>query len=128
MAPLFASISAGISALWGPLHGGANQKVIEMLMTIAGGERTAREFMDLAKDKHSGVRLMGFGHRVYKNYDPRAKVLMKNCHEVLDALGIKHEPLLEIALLAGTEFAVNEHELGAGLGREHGKLLRLTRA
>ena len=94
---LFASVSAGISALWGPLHGGANQKVIEMLISIHEGERTARQFMDLAKDRDSGVRLMGFGHRVYKNYDPRARILKGACHELLAKVGTKN-PLLEIAL------------------------------
>ncbi|MBK8098131.1 MAG: citrate synthase [Planctomycetes bacterium] len=96
-ANLFASVSAGISALWGPLHGGANQAVIEMLMSIRDGKRTAREFMELAKKKDSGVRLMGFGHRVYKNYDPRAVILKKACYDVLGQLGRK-DPLLDIAL------------------------------
>ncbi len=96
-ANLFASVSAGISALWGPLHGGANQAVIEMLMSIRDGKRTAREFMDLAKKKDSGVRLMGFGHRVYKNYDPRALILKAACYDVLGQLG-KKDPLLDIAL------------------------------
>ena len=96
-ANLFASVSAGISALWGPLHGGANQEVIEMLMSIRDGERTAREFMDLAKTKGSGVRLMGFGHRVYKNYDPRALILKQAYYDVLGQLGAK-DPLLDIAL------------------------------
>ena len=96
-ANLFASVSAGISALWGPLHGGANQKVIEMLIAIHEGGKTARQFMDMAKDKSSGVRLMGFGHRVYKNYDPRAKILKKACHDVLARLG-SSTPLLDIAL------------------------------
>jgi citrate synthase len=96
-ANLFASVSAGISALWGPLHGGANQAVIEMLLSIRDGKRTAREFMELAKKKDSGVRLMGFGHRVYKNYDPRALILKKACYDVLGQLG-KKDPLLDIAL------------------------------
>ncbi|HEX5050187.1 MAG TPA: citrate synthase [Planctomycetota bacterium] len=96
-ANLFASVSAGISALWGPLHGGANQAVIEMLISIRDGERTAREFMELAKKKDSGVRLMGFGHRVYKNYDPRALILKRACYDVLGQLGRK-DPLLDIAL------------------------------
>ncbi|MEZ6036681.1 MAG: citrate synthase [Planctomycetota bacterium] len=96
-ANLFASVSAGISALWGPLHGGANEAVIDMLMAIRDGERTAREFMDLAKKKDSGVRLMGFGHRVYKNYDPRALILKQACYDVLGQLG-KKDPLLDIAL------------------------------
>ncbi|MBZ0153550.1 MAG: citrate synthase [Planctomycetes bacterium] len=96
-ANLFASVSAGISALWGPLHGGANQAVIEMLMSIRDGKRTAREFMELAKKKDSGVRLMGFGHRVYKNYDPRALILKQACYDVLGQLG-KKDPLLDIAI------------------------------
>ncbi len=96
-AKLFASVSAGISALWGPLHGGANQKVIEMLMSIRDGEHSAREFMDRAKDKSGGVRLMGFGHRVYKNYDPRAKILKTASDDVLTRTGSDH-PLLDIAL------------------------------
>ncbi len=95
-ANLFASVSAGISALWGPLHGGANQEVIEMLISIRDGARSAKQFMELAKKKDSGVRLMGFGHRVYKNYDPRALILKQACHEVLGQLGRK-DPLLEIA-------------------------------
>jgi len=94
---LFASVSAGIMALWGPLHGGANQKVIEMLISIHEGERSAKEFMERAKDRESGTRLMGFGHRVYKNYDPRARILKKACHDLLDRVGT-NSPLLEIAL------------------------------
>ncbi len=93
---LFASVSAGISALWGPLHGGANQKVIEMLISIRKGQTTAKKFMELAKSKDSGVRLMGFGHRVYKNYDPRARILKKACDEVLARTGAN--PLLDIAM------------------------------
>jgi len=96
-ANMFASVSAGISALWGPLHGGANQKVIEMLMMIRNGDRTAKEFMALAKNRDSGIRLMGFGHRVYKNYDPRARILKKACDDLLATTG-KNNPLLEIAL------------------------------
>ncbi|MFN3240807.1 MAG: citrate synthase [Planctomycetota bacterium] len=96
-ANLFASVSAGISALWGPLHGGANEAVINMLESIRDGERSAAEFMDLAKQKDSGVRLMGFGHRVYKNYDPRALILKQACYDVLGQLGQK-DPLLDIAL------------------------------
>ncbi len=96
-ANMFASVSAGISALWGALHGGANQKVIEMLIKIRDGERSAKHYMELAKDKNSGIRLMGFGHRVYKNYDPRARILKKSCDEVLRRLGTKN-PLLEIAM------------------------------
>ena len=96
-ANLFASVSAGISALWGPLHGGANQAVIEMLISIHDGHRSARDFMELSKDKNSKVRLMGFGHRVYKNYDPRARILKQACYDVLARTGTSN-PLLEIAL------------------------------
>jgi citrate synthase len=93
----FASVAAGISSLWGPAHGGANEAVLNMLKEI-GSVDNIRPFIKQVKDQNDDTRLMGFGHRVYKNYDPRAKVLMKNCHEVLDQLGIKHEPLLEIAV------------------------------
>jgi citrate synthase len=95
-ANLFASISAGISALSGPLHGGANQKVIEMLEMIRRDGSNYQKYMDMAKDKDSGFRLMGFGHRVYKNYDPRAKLLKKSADQVLDQLGVD-DPLLDIA-------------------------------
>ncbi len=96
-ANIFAAISAGISALWGPLHGGANQKVIEMLDAIANQGQTAEQFVAAAKDKNSGVRLMGFGHRVYKSFDPRAKVLKQACDRVIRALGISSRQL-EIAM------------------------------
>lgn len=96
-ANLFASISAGIGALWGPLHGGANQKVIEMLEEIDAGGGSVEDFIAQAKAKDSTSRLMGFGHRVYKNYDPRAKIIKKACDDVLDKLGV-HSKLLEIAL------------------------------
>ena len=95
-ADLFATISAGISALWGPRHGGANQAVIEMLEKINKDGGDYRKYVDMAKDKTSDFRLMGFGHRVYKNYDPRAKVLKKAATSVLDQLKI-NDPLLEIA-------------------------------
>lgn len=95
-ADLFASISAGISALSGPLHGGANQKVIEQLEMIRRDGSNYRKYVDLAKDKDSDFRLMGFGHRVYKNFDPRARILKKAADEVLDALGVD-DPLLGIA-------------------------------
>ncbi len=95
-ADLFATISAGISALWGPRHGGANQAVIEMLEKISKDGGDYRKYVDMAKDKTSDFRLMGFGHRVYKNYDPRAKVLKKAATSVLDQLKID-DPLLEIA-------------------------------
>ena len=95
-ADLFATISAGISALWGPRHGGANQAVIEMLEKINHDGGDYKKYVDMAKDKTSDFRLMGFGHRVYKNYDPRAKVLKKAATSVLDQLKI-NDPLLEIA-------------------------------
>jgi citrate synthase len=96
MVNLFGTISASINALWGPLHGGANQAVIEMLAAIAEEGQSASEFLERAKSGDESARLMGFGHRVYKNYDPRAKVIKKACDEVLDRMGI-HSPLLEIA-------------------------------
>jgi citrate synthase len=95
-ANLFASISAGICALWGPLHGGANQAVIEMLGHIAADGGDYRKYVAMAKDKSSGFRLMGFGHRVYKNFDPRAKILKQAADDVLHQLGVD-DPLLEIA-------------------------------
>ncbi|MFO0611126.1 MAG: citrate synthase [Polyangiaceae bacterium] len=95
-ANLFASIAAGILALWGPLHGGANQEVVEMLEQINADGGDVSKFVKLAKDKNSGFRLMGFGHRVYKNFDPRAKIIKAACDRVLGKLGIK-DPLLEIA-------------------------------
>lgn len=93
---LYASISAGISALWGPLHGGANQAVIEMLEQIKNDGGDTDKWINKAKDKNDSFRLMGFGHRVYKNFDPRAKIIKKACDDVLDKLGID-DPVLEIA-------------------------------
>jgi citrate synthase len=93
----FACIAAGIACLWGPAHGGANEAALNMLSEIGTVERIP-EYIKMAKDKSSGFRLMGFGHRVYKNYDPRAKVMQKTCHEVLDALGVRDEPLLKVAM------------------------------
>jgi citrate synthase len=93
---LFASISAGICALWGPLHGGANQEVVEMLTDIRKRGLSAQQFIDQVKDKKSGLKLMGFGHRVYKNFDPRAKIIKKACDEVLEKLGVK-DPMLDLA-------------------------------
>ncbi len=95
-AGLFASISAGISALWGPLHGGANQAVIEMLEAIKADGGDTKKFMAKAKDKNDPFRLMGFGHRVYKNFDPRAKIIKVAADEVLNELGIV-DPILDIA-------------------------------
>jgi citrate synthase len=93
----FACIAAGIACLWGPAHGGANEAVLEMLNQI-GSVDHIHDAIKKAKDKDSGFRLMGFGHRVYKNYDPRAKVMRQTCHEVLDELGVKNEPLLKLAM------------------------------
>jgi citrate synthase len=92
-ANLFASVSAGISALWGPLHGGANQQVIEMLERIEAEGGDAQKFVDRAKDKKDNSRLMGFGHRVYKNYDPRASILRKACIDVLARLNVQSRQL-----------------------------------
>ncbi|UCF67604.1 MAG: citrate synthase, partial [Acidobacteriota bacterium] len=97
MSNLFASISAGISALWGPLHGGANQRVLEMLDNIAAGEGSAEAFVQKAKSQDDTTRLMGFGHRVYKNYDPRAKIIKQACSEVIGRLGTRSK-LLDIAM------------------------------
>jgi citrate synthase len=96
-ANLFAAVSAGVAALWGPLHGGANQAVIDMLEKIRQGNLNAKKCLEMAKDKSSGFRLMGFGHRVYKNYDPRARILKDVCPKVMDVLKRK-DSLLEIAL------------------------------
>jgi citrate synthase len=93
----FACIAAGIACLWGPAHGGANEAALNMLEEIGTVDRIP-EYIAKAKDKSSGFRLMGFGHRVYKNYDPRAKVMQRTCHEVLDALGAHDEPLLKVAI------------------------------
>lgn len=93
----FACIAAGIASLWGPAHGGANEAVLNMLTQIADKSRIP-EFIKRAKDKNDPFRLMGFGHRVYKNYDPRAQILRASCHEVIKELGVKNEHLLEIAL------------------------------
>ncbi len=93
----FACIAAGIASLWGPAHGGANEAVLKMLMEI-GNKSRIPEYIKRAKDKDDAFKLMGFGHRVYKNFDPRAKVLRDSCHEVLDELGVRDEPLLELAM------------------------------
>ncbi|MER0437915.1 citrate synthase [Emticicia sp. W12TSBA100-4] len=95
-ANIYSSISAGISALWGPLHGGANQEVIEMLEEIKADGGDVMKFVNKAKDKNSGFRLMGFGHRVYKNFDPRARIIKKAADDILGKLGV-NDPVLEIA-------------------------------
>jgi citrate synthase len=93
----FACIAAGIACLWGPAHGGANEAALKMLEEIGTVDRVP-EYVKKAKDKNSEFRLMGFGHRVYKNYDPRAKVMQQTCHEVLDALGVKDQHILKVAM------------------------------
>ncbi|MFZ1110552.1 MAG: citrate synthase [Rhodomicrobium sp.] len=93
----FACIAAGIACLWGPAHGGANEAALKMLMEIGTVDRIP-EFIKRAKDKSSNFRLSGFGHRVYKNYDPRARVMQKTCKEVLDIVGVKNDPLLQVAM------------------------------
>ena len=93
----FACIAAGIACLWGPAHGGANEAALKMLEEIGTVDRVP-EYVKKAKDKNSDFRLMGFGHRVYKNYDPRAKVMQETCHEVLDALGVKDQHILKVAM------------------------------
>ena len=92
----YASVAAGVAALWGPLHGGANQKVIEMLDQIQNDGGNTAKWIEKAKDKNDPFRLMGFGHRVYKNFDPRAKIIKEACDNVLNKLGI-HDPILDIA-------------------------------
>lgn len=94
---LYASISAGVSALWGPLHGGANQAVIEMLEAIQNDGNNIQKYIDKAKDKSDPFRLSGFGHRVYKTFDPRARIVKEACHETLEALEIS-DPLLDLAM------------------------------
>src|SRR3546814_229441 len=93
----YAAIASGIAALWGPAHGGANEAVLTMLAEI-GNVKNVGVFLDKVKDKQSGVRLMGFGHRVYKNFDPRATIIREHCHKVLKHLGKENDPLLELAL------------------------------
>ncbi|WP_019946616.1 citrate synthase [Hymenobacter aerophilus] len=96
-ASLYGSVSAGINALWGPLHGGANQEVVEMLESIQRDGGDTQKWIDKAKDKDDSFRLMGFGHRVYKNFDPRATIIKKAADDVLKALGLEDSPLLKIA-------------------------------
>jgi len=96
----FAAIAAGVACLWGPAHGGANEACLNMLEELQanGGVAKVGEFMQKVKDKNSGVRLMGFGHRVYKNYDPRAKLMQETCKEVLAELGLENDPLFKLAM------------------------------
>ncbi len=107
-AGLFASISAGVSALWGPLHGGANQAVLEMLEAIQADGGDADKYMAKAKDKNDPFRLMGFGHRVYKNFDPRARIIKKAADEVLNNMGVD-DPILEIAKKLEAAALVDEY-------------------
>ncbi len=93
----FACIAAGIACLWGPAHGGANEAALTMLKEIGSVDKIG-EFVNQVKDKNSGVKLMGFGHRVYKNYDPRAKLMRETCHEVLNELGLQNDPLFKLAM------------------------------
>src|SRR5438034_2738338 len=93
----FACIAAGIACLWGPAHGGANEAALNMLEEI-GDVSKIGEFIKRAKEKNSGVKLMGFGHRVYKNYDPRAKLMRETCYEVLEDLGLHDDPLFKLAM------------------------------
>jgi citrate synthase len=96
----FAAIAAGVACLWGPSHGGANEACLQMLEEIQanGGVEKIDDFIAKVKDKNSGVRLMGFGHRVYKNFDPRAKLMRETCHEVLKELGLENDPLFKLAM------------------------------
>ena len=96
-ANMFASISAGINALYGPLHGGANEAVLDMLAKIRDSGEPVSRFVERVKNKEQGVKLMGFGHRVYKNYDPRARLVRESAHEVLESLGVQDD-LLDIAM------------------------------
>jgi len=93
----FACIAAGVASLWGPAHGGANEAALNMLEEI-GTTDNISQYIKKAKDPNDPFRLMGFGHRVYKSYDPRAKIMQKTCHEVLDVLGLKNDPLLKVAM------------------------------
>ena len=97
MANVYASVASGILALWGPLHGGANQQSVQMLQQIYEDGSNISKYIELAKNKKNKFRLMGFGHRVYKNFDPRARIIKKVCHKLLNKLGVK-DPLLQIAL------------------------------
>ena len=96
----FAAIAAGVACLWGPAHGGANEAALNMLEDVQrmGGVEKIGEFIKQVKDKNSGIKLMGFGHRVYKNYDPRAKLMRETCHEVLDTLGLHDDPIFKLAM------------------------------
>ena len=119
----FACIAAGCACLWGPAHGGANEAALKMLREIGTVERIP-EFIKRAKDKNDSFRLMGFGHRVYKNYDPRAKIMQKTCHEVLTELGIKDDPLLDVAMELEKIALHDEYFIEKKLYPEHRFLFR----
>ncbi|GBD56237.1 citrate synthase [Gluconobacter wancherniae] len=110
----FACISAGIAALWGPAHGGANEAALAMLESI-GTREGIPAFMEKVKDRNSGIRLMGFGHRVYKNFDPRAKILQATCHEVIEELGLDRDPLLDLAMELERIATEDEYFVSRGL-------------
>jgi citrate synthase len=120
----FACIAAGIASLWGPAHGGANEAVLKMLAEI-GTKDNIPDFIRQVKDKNSHVKLMGFGHRVYKNFDPRAKIMQKTCYEVLGELGIKDDPMLDLAIelekiaLEDPYFVFRHHPESHGLSHHH---------
>lgn len=124
---IYAAISAGISALWGPLHGGANQAVVEMLREIHEGDRQLKDYVNRAKDPKDSFRLMGFGHRVYKTYDPRARIIKKACHRLLEKLQL-NDPLLDIAMelehIAVTDSYFIDHHLYPNVDFYSGILLR----
>ena len=111
---MYASVSAGIAALWGPLHGGANQAVIEMLEAIKNAGGDIDKFINRAKDKNDPFRLMGFGHRVYKNFDSRAKIIKKAADDVLNQLGIK-DPVLDIAMKLESAALKDDYFIERGL-------------
>jgi len=114
MANVYASVASGILALWGPLHGGANQQAVQMLQQIYEDGSNISKYIELAKNKKNKFRLMGFGHRVYKNFDPRAKIIKKVCHKLLNKLGV-NDPLLQIALELENAALEDEYFIGKKL-------------
>ena len=114
MANVYASVASGILALWGPLHGGANQQAVQMLQQIYEDGSNISKYIELAKNKKKKFRLMGFGHRVYKNFDPRAKIIKKVCHKLLNKLGV-NDPLLQIALELEKAALEDEYFIGKKL-------------
>jgi citrate synthase len=125
-ANLFASVSAGINALFGPLHGGANQAVLEMLQEIKDSGDSIQTFINKVKDKEAGSRLMGFGHRVYKNYDPRAAIVKRHAHDILNRLGV-NDPLFDMAREL-EEAALADDSIGAGRPRPRGSAPKVAGA